>query len=790
MASFPTPPTPGFAPGMQSESLGATALPDEELGLGAEEAYNIFEDDSALLKIFERVKKECLESRWIWEREWLRDLYYVMGRQWIMYHPAKREWVDKRLHKWVPRPVTNKMAETVQAIRTTFGAIDVSAKVAPVGSSTKSISAAGVADEMAPLIHEEHGMSQVIRESDFWLITTGSSMLQVSWDRDKRFNTTFIQHDSCVQCGYSASPKEIVDAGNICPQCGGQELAPATDPAGNPVGEEISFGRGKTTALSPFEYAVPATVTRFDEVPFLLRLRWREKSYFEANFPELVHKITWEKGPTERSLQLFKSLALTNDVGTGTSMTSMGTSNSSAAEGVTEYEAWIKPTEDFPLGAIIRIIGDKSPLILREPEQSVPGPLPYKDINGKVIWPFAFSQYEHVGGRLYGRSAISPIVQKQDQLNQLDSLIQLIVQRMANPIWVIPEGAGIDEFSGEPGFVLKWNPLQVGGAQAKPERIAGSEVPSSLQMLREQILSDIENLSGTYDIIKGQKPTGVEAFSALQLLVERSQSRFQSVFASRGEQYRRWFEIAIELERQFGPDERVMTVMGPNQSYAFRHFLNADLQGNMTVKVEDGSSMPKTTLGKRAAIEQANQLGLIDPMDPDQRYSLLTQFGLQDLAPSLNVHVQTALQMQDAFEQWMESPEAMAPQVDPMTGQPPMQVDPMTGMAVPMMPQTPLLVRPWMDPMVHWSERVKWLNTDKMREAMQMNPMIEQIVMAHLSELQMVLAPPPMVDENGEPLPPDAAGGGQAMTNSNTNSGGTGAVPRGNGQGAQNQGPV
>ena len=764
-------------PSEQTNSLGAA--PGTPPSLPAEEPYNIFEDDAALLKVFDKIKRECLESRWIWEREWLRDLYYVMGRQWIMYHPTKREWVDKRLHKWIPRPVTNKMAETVQAIRTTFGSIDLSVKVQPIGHDTKSIAAAEVSDQMAPLIHEEHLMSQVIREADFWIITTGSAMLQVSWDRDKRFNRSYIQHDQCMTCGMTYPPKDIIDAGNTCPQCGSQEISPAVDEAGNPVGEEISFGRGKTTALSPFEYAFPSYITRFDELPVILRMRWREKSYFEANFPEIAHKIVWEKGPTERSLQLFKSLALTNDVGIGASVNSLGTSGSPNSEGVTEYEAWIKPTTDFPMGAIIRIIGDKSPIILREPAQSVPGPIPFKDLEGKVIWPFCFAQYEHVGGRLFGRSALSPVIQKQDQLNQLDSLIQLITQRMANPIWVIPEGAGIDEFSGEPGFVLKWNPLQVGGANAKPERIAGSEVPSSLQMLREQILGDIENLTGTYDIIKGQKPAGVEAFSALQLLVERSQSRFTSVFQARGEMYRRWFEIAIEMERQFGPDERVMTVIGPNQSYMFNHFLNSQLQGQVTVKIEDGSNMPRTSLGKRAAIEQANQLGLINPADPDQRYNLLAQFGLQDLSPSLNVHVQAALRMQDEFENWMNSEEAAM-------AQPMETIDPMTGMPIMQMPPSPLEVKPWMDHQIHWSERVKWLNTDKMRDAMKMNPMIEQIVMDHLNQLQMMMMPP----LDGQPVGPEAAGQGQALANSNANSTSTAIVPGGNAQGPQNMGPA
>jgi hypothetical protein len=91
---------------------------------------------------------------------------------------------------------------------------------------------------------------------------------------------------------------------------------------------------------------------------------------------------------------------------------------------------------------------------------------------------------------------------------------------MANPVWVVPESAGIEHFTGEPGLILKWNPLASGG-QGKPERVAGMEVPSTLYQLRDQIIKDIEDLSGAFDIIKGQKPAGIEAFSALQLLVER-----------------------------------------------------------------------------------------------------------------------------------------------------------------------------------------------------------------------------------------------------------------------------
>lgn len=755
-------------------------------------------DDARLLDMFNVMKRESTEYRWIWEREWLRDLFYVANRQWITFHPTRREWVDKRLQKWVPRPVTNKMAEVLQSIRTNFGAVNLGITARPTGNDSQSIATADLATQLAPLLHAEHCMDQVMRENDFWMITTGNACVQLSWDKDTRFNKVFLPHEQCAVCKGIFPPRPILEAGNRCPTCGNSIFLPASGPDGMPVGENISFGRGKTTALSPFEYAFPPNITRFDELPYIIRLRWRDKHWFEANLPEYVGRITWEKSPQDRSLQIFKSLALTNDVGTGSQFAYLGAAGSHTVEGVTEYELWMRPTPEFPKGLVMRVVGDTSPTILNIKDEGVPGPIPYTDINNEVLFPFAHAQYEHMGGRLYGRSALSPLIQKQDQLNQLDSLIQLSVQRMANPVWIIPENAGVENLTGEPGLIVKWNVLASNG-QGKPERIAGQDIPQSLFAYRAQILKDIEDLSGAYDIIKGQRPTGVEAFSALQLLVERSQSRFTSAFQSRGELYRRWFGLAIEMERQFGPQERTWAITEPNRGYSFKHFENAQLQGQISVVVEDGSAMPKTSLGERAAIEQANQLGLVDPKDPEQRYQLLSKYGLSKLVPTLDVHIQSALQVQDDFEKWVENP----------------------------IGESPLRFKSWFDPQIHYTERIKWLNSDKMKEILARHPEIEPIIEQHIDSLRKGMAPPPevapqqmpkvaftfkgddLIDPEvraalgqANPTGPGAPlmapgpmgkvpqGAALALANSNQNSTATSIVPGGNEQAGPNMGPV
>jgi hypothetical protein len=163
---------------------------------------------------------------------------------------------------------------------------------------------------------------------------------------------------------------------------------------------------------------------------------------------------------------------------------------------------------------------------------------------------------------------------------------------------------------------------------------------------------------------------------------------------------------------------------------------------------------------------------LLNPADPDQRYALLTQFGLSDLVPALNTHVQAALQLQDAFERWIESPQG-----------PP-----------------PLTVKPWFDPQIHLNERIKWLNTDKMRDIIAKQPQVELIVTLHLQQLQQLLAPPPMPAGPGGPppagppgpQPPHGNGGGagMGMANSNRNSAAMHTLPQGTAQHGPTPGPM
>ncbi len=772
--------------------------------------------DEDLLDLWKEMRRESLDVRKPFEVQWRRNIYYILFRQWIEYITG-RGWRDKRMAPWIPRPVTNKCKDTVLSIRAMFTAIKLGVNVRPNGADPKNVSAAATADDLAPVLHEAHSMNACLSEFDFWLIACGNAFFHTFLEYDIKHGIIEDPSEQCVGCGQVSQSSEIPDS--TCPGCGAKgPFQPATDEiTGQPIPPVITVkGRPTTLVLSPLELAFPNGYARFADLPYVIRLRWRTKRYFESN-PALKSyvdegTIAWEKMPHDENLSLFQSLSQHNDLGVSTGYLGEGGSGVDD-EGISEYEVWMKPTEKYPQGLVFRIYGDRNPVVCHlEEQEALPGPLPYQDADGKPLFTFTHAGFEHVGGRIIASGPIDAIIQKQDQLNQLDSMILLIIQRMSNPVWITPKGAEVQKFTGMPGLVLRYNSLAMGG-NAKPERIPGEGPNPALFTIREQYLQDMEELTGASDALKGIKPGGDMPFSALQLLVERSQARFANVFQARGDAYKDWFKFAIELERAFGPDERTKATLSPNKRWTFQNFKRSQLSGSISCIVEDGSTAPKTNLGMRAAVEHAAGLGMLNMQDPDQQYEGLRLFGLTRMVPTLDVHVQAALQKQQAFEEWVVNPQLVkqfmvqaqqaqqqfagqlqqAQQQQAQLAAAPMQ----PGVPVPPAPPlqapsvlegSPLMWKPWYNPVIHRQELLKWANSDNMRELFQSNQIAEKLVTAHLADIDAQMAAIQAQQAAAAAPPPKPGGAATAMKNSNTNAGGENA-PNGTGQGAQGVGP-
>jgi hypothetical protein len=750
---------------------------------GGEEFYAALaqQDPKAIAevrRIFKEVRDASLEGRELLERSWWQKLLYINGRQWIYWSP-RNGWQDKRFVKWIPRPVTNICSTTIETIRSMLSGIEPGLRVRPNGTAPINVITAQMADDMEPVLYEEHQMQQRFFEADFWAPALGTVYLHPHWDRDDQKHTVFVQALQCPVCGFVAHPSDVEDGTLLaCPQDGtpASEFGMAADPStGEPIGQEEHLGSGRTDVVSELELLYPTYFQRWEDVDRLIRVRWRPKTYYEGR--PYADKVRYTNSTAERTLQLYRSLALLTDL--STTAVGQGATAPNRVEGAIEGELWIKPCPQYPRGLWARGTGglQGETVILYDEERGVmPGPLPYVDQHEKPLWCWCYYPYEEVGGRVHAAGALDKIIQKQDQINRGDSMVELIMQRMANPIWLEPKGAEVQRFTGEPGLIVRYQ--VVAGTTAKPERIEGINPGQSFFVLREQYFRDAELLSGTSDPLKGSAPAGVEAFSALNLLVERSQSRFTSLFKARGRAYRDWFALAIELERSYGPMERTQSILGQNGSWTFQQFRKQDLQGAISIVIEDGSETPKSSLGKRAAIQHAQTLGVFDPSDPSVAYRTLEILGVPELAPSLDAHTKAAQTEQEQFEQWIQR-----------------------GRQGP----NPMIVNGSQRHQIHIQQHDIWANSDRISMARLHDPQLDADITLHRMQHIMALSNPfnmplmtaglipgmPTPGPGGQPgetgppqpmpgmeAPPQGGqGAGRAATNSNAESGAMDTLP-------------
>src|SRR3990167_3624445 len=97
----------------------AGACVEDPLALNAEAPF-MLSDDEILDLWRDEIKKECFEHRYVFERQWMRNIYYILGRQWIEYYGRNGGWRHNRAAPGPPQAAANKGKEKRSAIRALF----------------------------------------------------------------------------------------------------------------------------------------------------------------------------------------------------------------------------------------------------------------------------------------------------------------------------------------------------------------------------------------------------------------------------------------------------------------------------------------------------------------------------------------------------------------------------------------------------------------------------------------------------------------------------------------------
>lgn len=626
----------------------AAAEAPPSAGASEAEAPSGFDTDALTTEVLEFIK-DCDKTRHSFERLWFRSILYFLGNQWLSWDSRSRKWGERKLRKWVPRPVTNRFASTVSSLCAAIQSTRVEPTAWPATNDHEDIATANVADRLIEVIRSEIKHDKVREALAKWVTLNADGFAWPYYDKkDTSLGMATIFAVKCAACGVEGAPTDFATA---CPGCGSPADPMEIPDPKHPAATQYPVGRLKCRVLSPLSvYFNMDIVDPEDRRKVCVAVAYEVQTVKDM-FPDVADKIQPDTAAATRTAQHFmEALAYaTEDSGQS--------SGSGSKEKCTLLHYMALPTEQYPEGVQYTMTMEGQPCEV--------GPLESydesKDGNKTYFIPLVQFGYEKVPGRAYSKTPAYDLLSKQDQLNRLESLMELASMKGVSVNWLLPAGASISNLSGEPAQVIRWTPTGTGGA--KPEVVTVAPFHAAMFELKKGYEADFEELGGTFDVLKGNTPSGVSAGYAIQLLTERSYGRFAPVFANWEAGWTELYSMCIKLFRTYATEPRFTKIKGARGLWEIQSFSNANLAGAIDLKVEGGSSRPRSKLAEQALVEMLFKIGAINPQDPDQKFELCKMFGMSSILGS------GADDERAAASEWQELLD-WEPEIDPMSGMP------------------------------------------------------------------------------------------------------------------------
>jgi hypothetical protein len=587
------------------------------------------EDLDALAEKIESYYRKDSTSKTQLSYHWQRNHLYLDGLQWLVYDGSmatggiwKRLEVSRQ-NEFIPRPTTNLLFDVFQTLKSYL------IKTKPRSSVTPNTEL--YQDKMAAKIGElclEANWSRLKEQANYeyaaaCLVLYGTVFKKSYWDTSELVMSKvprMIQVPKMDPAtGMAVGMEEI------------QELDPMTQ---EPLYDQIPLGDVNTDVVEPYRICLDPLANDIHKIRWIMEysiqpLAWIKEIYGKdpATSPgytgkaDEVEEETNLQGALKRFYQLKQSSGLKQKIEGGTSL---GSTEEHLTNSAVVKEYYERPSRNFPNGRMV-VVANGICLYA--------GDSPYTG-NELGDWhPYSECRWELVPGRFWGKSAIDNAAELQKRLNSIDSVVILNRKTMAIPQKLIPTSSGIapGTWTGRPGQEIPYR--DAGGN--KPEIIQASGVDPSVFQERKQVAEDMKMITGAIDILKGDRPDGITAASALEMLYEVGMGKLFPIldrwkYMVENDQ-KKQLKIISKFYKEPRPDFiRLLKQKNKELSdQAISKFIGSDLYDNCNVVVEAGSNVTKLQAAKKQELREAAQSGVLNLADPRNRRKYLEDMGIQ-----------------------------------------------------------------------------------------------------------------------------------------------------------------
>jgi len=211
-------------------------------------------------------------------------------------------------------------------------------------------------------------------------------------------------------------------------------------------------------------------------------------------------------------------------------------------------------------------------------------PNPYKD--GE--FPFVVGKDYDIPGKFWGEGEVAQLMSPQKYMNELNNAMIDSAKTTANAPWIIDKNAGIPKggITSRHGLVIRKNP----GTEVRREQPQG--MPAYVQNTVDSLKSDIEQISGIFDSLKGNSATGVYTAQGILALQEAGQARIRLKVKLMEDTLGKLATMWFSRMNQFWKEDRWVRMVRMDGSYDFRKMQAEAFNHEYDINILAGSTMP------------------------------------------------------------------------------------------------------------------------------------------------------------------------------------------------------
>ena len=496
-----------------------------------------------------------IEARRPFESKWFINLAYLSGKQHVIFNSSMHILQELKQLKGKRRRVDNQLISRWRRQVADLIKADPIMSVVPESSEDEDIEAARVGDKVLKHFWRQNGIKKKNRILAGWIYATGNGFLDDRWN----------------------------------PKLGPTQVDPKT-------GKMVYLGDADVGVWSPLEIIVPSYGFGSDELhsfPWLDKVRWRDLSWIDSNFPKKGKEVVSEQMPAT----MFDMNSLSFQ-GSRSSLTQ--------AEGAFLHNFYIQPGwiegHNFPRGAFI-VAANGVVLEVKEYPLNHYHIEQFKDID--------------IPGQFWGKATMGEAIPLQNRWNSTTNSIDEYNRVMAKGKGLVPRGAGLDTMPDDThGEWIEYKPVM----GHKPELLTQKGLPPTLDKMLIITQGSFQDLFSQHEVTKGTNKSDIRSGEMVEILREQDAHGnipSHSVFE---ESYERVMQRVLKRIQEGYSVGRMIKVVGKEGQFDIFSFKGSDLRNNTDVSVKQQSSLPDSRIAREASILGRYQAGLYGPMeDPEVR---------------------------------------------------------------------------------------------------------------------------------------------------------------------------